>query len=295
MKNIKFIISFCPILILFFLTFNFFESPKNIATFKRYGSPIYKIKSSLLKSSDKNSESYDNDSKKQVIDSVLNIIKYNKWQDYRDYIDIQMYYDYIIPDLPEQLILALNLSKDLGVIVIFEEINGNYIFHSKIENLSPIEKIKFIEHPAKNKKLMMVYQISDEKLGAFSYRHYMQIFDCDSQNSNVVLEKTISGEEIYKENWVDINASDLEWIMVIEESQVNFDYKNTSEINTVTSVKKYRAKSEMIPLKDSFSLIEEKSYKNVYCWSEKYNTFVSDKSAKDVLSGIITSIKQYEN
>ena len=282
MKNIKFIMSFCPVLILFFLTLNFFESPKNIATFKRYSSPIYKINKSLLKSSDKNSESYDSDSKKQVIDSVLNIIKYNKWQDYRDYIDMEMYYGCIIPDLSEQLILALNLSKDLGVIVIFEKINDDYIFHSKIENLSPIEKIKFIEHPAENKKLMVVYQISDEKLGAFSYRHHMQIFDCDSQNFNVVLEKTISGEEIYKENWVDMNASDLEWIMIVEESQINFDHKNTSEINTVTSVKKYRAKSEMIPSKDSFSLIEEKSYKNVYYWSEKYNTFVPDKSDKDV-------------
>ncbi len=282
MKNIRFIISFCLALILFFLTFNFFESPKNIATFKRYSSPIYKINSSLLKSSDKNSESHDNDSKKQVIDSILNIIKYNKWKDYKDYIDMEMYYGCIIPDLSEQLILALNLSKDLGVIVIFEKINDDYIFHSKIENLSPIEKIKFIEHPAENKKLMVVYQISDEKLGAFSYRHHMQIFDCDEQNFNIVLEKTILGEEIYKENWVDMNASGLEWIMVIEESQINFDHKNTSEIDTVTSVKKYRAQSEMTPSKDNFSLVEEKSYKNVYCWSEKYNTFISDESAKDV-------------
>lgn len=269
MKNIKFIISFCLILILFFITSNFFESPKNIATFKRYSSPTYKINKSLIKTLDN-----DSDSKKQIIDLVLNIIKYNKWQDYKDYIDIEVYYGNVIPNLSEQLILTLNLSKDLGVIAIFEEINDNYIFHSKIDNLAPIKKLTFINHPTKHKDLMLVYQILNERLGALFYENFIQIYDYDDLNFNIVWEKVILREEIYKENWLNVNASDTEWTMIIEESQIDFDYKNPLKINTITSLKKYKAQSKIAPSKNDFFLTEEISHDKIYYWSEQYNMFV---------------------
>lgn len=294
MKSIKFILSFSLILILFFLTSIFFESPKSVATFKRYSSPMYKLDKSLIDTLSKDSNSSNGDAEKKLISSVLDIIQYDKWQDFIDYIDVKIYYGNVIPNSYEELILSLNLSKDLGVIVIFEKVNDSYIFHSKIENLAPIENIQLINPPTKNEDLLLVYQVLDEKLGAFFYENFVQIYNYKDSSFNIVWEKTIFFEEIYKENWLNINSSNTEWTMVIEESEIDFDYTNPLKINTLTSLKKYKAHSENIPEKNSFSLNKDTSYNRSYYWDNKYNSFILGELTKDVFISNVAILEDME-
>ncbi|MBU5675643.1 hypothetical protein KQI88_04370 [Alkaliphilus sp. MSJ-5] len=295
MRKIKFVLSFCLISILFFLTYNFFQSPKAISVFRMYASPTYTIDKSLIKALHEDDTPMKDDIEKKIIISILDIINYDKWKDFLDYIDIEIYYGNLIPDTSQQLIVSLNLSKDLGVTVIFNEIENKYIFCNKIENLAPIENIKLIKHPTENKDLIVIYQIVDERLGAFFRENFIQIYDYKESSFNLVLEKTLFYEEVFKENWINLEAPDTNWTMVVEETEIDFDYTNSVKINTITSFKKYNAQSKNTPQKNDFLLKEEKSYVRSYYWSDQYNTFILGELTKDVFISNIAILEDMEN
>jgi len=295
MRKIKIVICFCLICILFFVTYIFFESPKNITTFKRYSSPTYKINKSLIETLYKNDDITNDDIENQVIKSVLDIIEYHKWNEFLDYIDMNIYYSNLIPNSSKQLILSLNLSKDSGVAVIFDEVDDNYIFRSKIENLAPIENIQLIKHPTENKDFIAIYQIIDESLGAFFRENFVQIYKYTEEDFNLVWEKTLFYEEIFNEKWINVESRDTDWTMVIEETEIDFNFTNSIEINTITSLKKYEAQSKATPHKNDFLLKEEKSYTRPYYWSDKYNTFVLGEVTKDVFISNVAILDDMEN
>lgn len=114
--------------------------------------------------------------KNQIAKIVLDKLEYTHWNDLIEYIDTSIYQEKILPSTTSQLIIVLNLSKDLAVIAIFDKINGEYIFYSKIENLVPISNIFFYTYPSKDYKFMAIKQVLDEKLGAFVFEEFIEIF-----------------------------------------------------------------------------------------------------------------------
>lgn len=294
MKEVKIILSLCLVSVLFFLTYIFFESPKNVTTFRRYTSPDYKINKSIIEVLNENNDANEENLEKEVIKTVLNIIGYEKWNEFVDYVSMDIYYANLVPNFPDQLILSLNLSKDSGVVVIFDEVENNYIFNNKIENLSPIDNINVINHPTEDTVFLAIYQIIDESLGAFFRENFVQIYKYDKPDFNIVWEKTMFYEEILKENWIDIEAPDTNWTMVIEQTEIDFNFTESIKINTITSLKKYEAKSKNTPEKDDFSLKEEKLYTRPYYWNDEYNTFVLGELTKDVFLSNVAILDDME-
>ncbi len=299
MSNIKMkrIINMCIFFIVFLSIYNLFKAPKYTSIFQNQMAPMNGINKSLIKSISENE--YDSNtieySKREIITMVLDIIDYDKWMDFIDYIDMNLYYGNINSNLSEELIMSLNLSKDLGVIVIFDEYENNYIFNSKIENLSPIEDIRLLEHPKKNKNFIAIYQTNDESLGSFFYENFIQIYDCTEPKFDLVWENTILYEEIYNDTWIDLEAAENNWTMVIERTDIDFDYTDSIKINTVTSLEKYKTESKTTPTKNNFTLKEEKSFIRSYYWSEEYNAFILGKLTEDVFISDIAIIEDMEN
>jgi len=290
MRKIRVIISVCLISILFFFTYTFFESPSNISTFRRYTSPTYKINKSLIETLHQ-----DDDVKKQVIISVLDIIEYDKWNEFLNYININTYNANVIANSSQQLILSLNLSKDSGVAVIFDEVGDDYIFRTKIENLSPIQNIQSIKHPTQNNDFIAIYQIIDESLGAFFRENFVQIYRYSGSDLNLVWEKTLFYEEIFKQNWINLESPETDWTMVVEETEIDFNFTNSVKINTITSFKKYEAQSKNTPKKNDFLLKEEKSYTKPYYWSEEYKTFVLGELTRDTFISDVAILDDMDN
>lgn len=249
MKQVKIILRISFVAILFFLIHIFFKAPSNITTFRRYSSPVYKIDKSLVEDFYKGHPMEQDHLKQEIISSVLDMIEYGKWKDFLDCIQMNMYRYKVLNNESEQLILSLNLSKDIGVAVLFEEVGHGYIFHSKIDDLSPIESIGIIPHPAQDKNLMAIYQKIDESLGSFFRENFVQIYEYTGSTFNLVWEQTISYEEIYKESWIDLQAPDNAWIMVTEDTNMDFDASDPGKVNTTTSFKKYITQSETTPQK----------------------------------------------
>lgn len=295
MSKFKIIISFCLITVLFFVTYIFFQSTKNVTTFKRYTSPTYKINKSLIEKLYENDNILEDDIEKQIIKSVLDMIEYDKWNEFLDYIDMNIYFANLSHNPSEQLILSLNLSKDSGVVVIFDRIEDKYIFNSKIENLAPIENIKSIKHPVENIDFLAIYQIIDESLGAFFREQFVQVYKYAESDFNPVWRKTLFYEEVFNESWVNLESSETDWTMVIEETEIDFDFADSAQINTITSFKKYEAQSEDAPPKGDFFLKDEKSYTRSYYWSNKYNTFILGELTKDVFISNVAILDDIES
>ena len=145
--------------------------------------------------------------KHQIIKTALANLNYSHWDEFANTIEIHIFREQILPSNSKQLIVALNLSKDLAVIAVFDKKRTNYVLHSKIENLVPINNIYFYTYPSKNYKFMAISQILDERVGAFTFEEFLEIFFLQNESFKKVWRKSLYSEEIYKKIWIDPNAS----------------------------------------------------------------------------------------
>lgn len=223
-------------------------------------------------------KSYDESVRKRaekVIKEVcLNNLGYENWKDYMDYIDINIYKSNILPSSGQELIVNLNLSKDLAVICIFTQEGQNYIFWNKIENLLPIEVIKFVKIPDKDYNFLVVYEINDERLGAYFYEKLIEIYMYKSNQFINIWKKNFYFEEIYKSSWIDERAPGNEWVKNIVHNKIDFIYDDNLKILVSGTRRKYLAfGNNDVPAASSFKLKSTSSYEDVYYWNKEFETF----------------------
>lgn len=276
------ILFFLLILLVFFYSYNFFETPQSVATFQAYSSPSLKIDRGLIELF--NSEDMDakKEAEEQIIETTLTAIQYEKWQEFRDYIELKIYNETVLPKDTEQLIVVLNLSKDLAVLTVFEAIGNDYVFHSKIENLLPISNVAFLSPASHPYKMMLLYQTLDEKFGSYFYEEFLQAYLYVSNDFRNIWHKTLHYEEVYKEVWIDPKADDTLWNRVVEETMIDFIEEDPIKVNTFTTLEKYTTRSSEYPNIDKFTLIHTNNYKRSYYWSGEFNSFVLGEVTKDV-------------
>ncbi|RKD27929.1 hypothetical protein SAMN02745883_00321 [Caminicella sporogenes DSM 14501] len=232
------------------------------------------ITNKLLKNYNSNNPDVKKKAENTIKEICLNSLKYENWKKYIDYIDLNIYFSNIIPNDKKELIINLNLSKDRAVICIFTENNGNYIFYDKIENLLPIENIKFIKIPNKNYNFLITYQIADERLGAYYYEKFIEIYMYKNKYFKKLWKETLFSEEIFRSNLIDKNAKADEWTKNIIKNNIDFIKNSTLEI-IVSGIKKtFKAQNKnSIPPANQFKLVDTDTYKNKYYWNQEFENF----------------------
>ena len=209
----------------------------------------------------------------------LNNLGYSNWLNYLDYIDLKIFNSNVLPNSKNELIIALNLSKDLAVVCIFNSNDQSYNFTEKIENLLPIETIKFIQIPDKEYNFLLTYQIADERLGAYFYEKFLEIFMYDTQGFKKKLKEVVFYEEIFKSIWIDETAPKDEWnknviinsIVFIENANLHIDFSGARN--------KYKAYGfTNIPKSSDFKLIDRYSYQYKYFWNKELERFSRRKN-----------------
>ncbi|WP_026476266.1 hypothetical protein [Alkaliphilus transvaalensis] len=283
----KIIISICSFLIILltiFSTYSFFESEAVIRTFITYTSPQYRLTSQLLENYYSEDGPLQQKAEKEIISITLKGLNLEKWNEYIDYIQLQVYEDQVLPNSKSQLIIALNLSKDLAVIGVYDFIGDHYVFHSKIDQLTPINKINLYQVSSLDHKALFINQTIDEKFGGFFYEDFIEVYYYLSGDFKKVWHKTIYFEEIYKETWIQPQGNDNLWNRVIEETMIEF-IKNENDpfkLATATSLKKYTSITPKTPAIGDFTLANSETHNDIYYWSERYQTFILGEISQDV-------------
>ncbi|OPJ55582.1 hypothetical protein [Alkalithermobacter paradoxus] len=200
--------------------------------------------------------------KKDIIKSILNATGYSKWEEYIDYIDLKIYKGNVIPNGKENIVFALNLSKDTALVAVYEQMNDlSYYYKNKITNIVPVKDIKFF------KNFLIIEQILDERVGAFLIDNFIQIFYYDDDNTfKSVLKKSVNYEEAYKAIWIDKNAPDNLWNKTTLTSSVDYLDEDPIKILYIATTTNYKGLSPNFPKVEDFKKESEKTEKYLYVW-----------------------------
>ncbi|ABR49208.1 hypothetical protein Amet_3068 [Alkaliphilus metalliredigens QYMF] len=231
----------------------------------------------------------------KIIEQVLIDLQYDKWIEFKDYIQIDIYTAAVLPQEIEQVIIALTLSKDRGIVAIYSASNNGYTLHSAITNLAPVTDIQFIENPSDGLHMMVVEQLLEEQFGSFFQEKFIHVYLHDSHEFKNVWQKTLYYDEIYKQEWLDPAAPDDLWYRAIEETIIDYVTIDTLRINISTTLKKYTTHSQDFPPKDQFQLEDSDSFTRSYYWSADYNTFILGEFTQEVFLSDIAFLEDMEN
>lgn len=204
----------------------------------------------------------------------LDILEYSNWQNYLDYIDIKIFTGNVLPQSGDELVVALNLSKDLASICVFSDNGQNYNFAEKIENLLPINQIKFVKIPDKDYDFLIAYQTADERLGAFYFENFLEAYMYNKEVFEKKLKETIFYEEIFKSIWIDKNAPENEWLKNTIKNTIVFIENSNLIVNVSGTKNKYKSSDSIsIPTSSDFKLINSSSYDYKYFWNKELDEF----------------------
>lgn len=201
-------------------------------------------------------------------------LEYTNWQNYLDYIELRTFRGNVLPQEGQELIVALNLSKDLAAVCIFSDNGQGYDFVQKIDNLLPIESIELVKIPDKEYNFLVIYQIADERLGAYYYEKFFEVYMYSDGVFKEKLKETIYYEEIYKSIWIDESASKDEWNKNTMRNSVLFIDNSNLHVDISGTKNKFKASgSNSIPKNSDFKLIDSSSYKYKYFWNSEFQGF----------------------
>ncbi len=209
-----------------------------------------------------------------IIKACLQDLQYENWLDYQDYIDLKVYHGNITPGIGDELVVALNLSKDISVVCTYKKEGDIYKLHNKIENLLPIQDIKFIKVPTKHYDMIAIYQVNDERIGGFYYEKFLEIYLFTNNKFEKLLKETLYSEEIYRTKWINDTVSVDNWVKNIKKSKIHFIIDPSLMISIGVESKKYTAPgSQEIPGIAAFKLDHSDSYTYNYFWNEEFDNF----------------------
>jgi len=277
MRNIITFLCLLLLLLFIFVGKTYHDASINKTTFNQ----IFPLQSMLTKQVVENYFSQDENLKEAaemlIKKSALKDLGYENWTNYIEYIEIILYPIDIINGPTEDLIIVLNLSKDIGVIGMYTSIDNNYIRSYKIEDLSYIESISSVKISQLDKAFLIVEEVLEENLGSFSKDHYIQIFTLKNSSFQEVYRQSINYETYYNEKWSNPSLENPTWFKLKEKSLIDHivNKEDSISFNVSKTISKFSApdtKDGTTP--EEFSLIEERNFDITYIWSEIYGYFI---------------------
>lgn len=277
MKNFKAIF-----IIILFLSFTFigktyYESKQERLTFSNLIPLNNRINERLIENFFSNDETQRIAARKQLKKIVLTDLNYDNWIEYSDYIEILIFPMDISGDANKELLIALNISKDLGVIGIYNKHNEFYSLNSVIDNLTTINNITAIKDSNKKNIFIIVEQMLDESMGAYFVDNYIQIFSLHDMSLSEVFRYSLDYNALYYEKWINPTLENPKWFKITEKNII--DHISNEDDNIVLFISKTLSKYEgnltnndEIPT--TFKLVEQKSFDVKYTWDNKFNSFL---------------------
>lgn len=217
---------------------------------------------------------------KHIKEIVLRDMELDKWLEYEEYIKVIVYPADIIDDTKKDLIIGLNLSKNLGTIGIYELKEKKYIFRDKIENLATIEKISVKKNSSSDKKFLLVEEFLDERVGAYFIDKYIRMFSKEKDAFEEVFRQSIDYEAYYYEKWLDSETKNPKWFKLKEENIIDYDSKiDKNPIFLISKdIRKFEGSNSLnSDMPSEFTEILHENFELKYYFNEEYNRFILSK------------------
>lgn len=273
-KKILLIFILCFLLISIITLNQFFIDSQSISTFKSYVVSQLKIPFSVLNEYKSHDQELSKEASKEIILTTLKNLGYEHWMEYLDYIELNVYQANVTESAEKELIVTLNLSKDLAAIAVYSPINQEYVYKTAIKNILPIKKLSFLKVPNKEFNFIVTEQLLDERFGAFFIEQFLEIYLFENNCFNSVFKKSIYLEEVYSLKWIDPSADDDHWVKIIENNIIDIKENAKLSIEVSSYKKKLAATSQFIPKASEYKTVEEITTAETYYWSTKFSHFV---------------------
>lgn len=212
---------------------------------------------------------------------ALRDLGYENWIDYKEYINLSLYLMDVMENGQEDLVVALTLSKDVGVIGVYRLVDKEYILTNKVEDLTSITKVYSIKDRVRDKSLLIVEQLLDEMVGAYFTDSYIQIFAYMDNEFIEVFKHSLDYTSYYYDKWNNPNMENPKWYKLMEKGIISEISTGDDGIifNITKTISKYVADEtpdNLIP--DEFTLDKEDYMTITYAWSNKYNSFIQGEA-----------------
>ncbi|MGF7056393.1 hypothetical protein [Brassicibacter mesophilus] len=277
MKGFKSILIIILFLFCIFLGNIYYESKTEHVVFYDIIPLKSNLRTKLIDNFFSNDESLKTAARKQIKEIVLKDLEYNNWIDYSDYIEMLIYPIDVYGDSNEELIIALNISKDTGVIGIYKKYNEMYVLNDKIDNLTNINNVMSIKNNKKNKAFIILDQTLDENTGAFFTDNYIQIFTKLDSGFKEVFRQSLDYSAFYYEKWTNPSHENPKWYKITERSvidNISNDHENITLFISKTILKYKGTSNNEDNIPSDFKLVDQKNFEIKYSWSNKYNAFI---------------------
>jgi len=254
----------------------FFINEKYISVFQ-FHIASKKITQKILQDYYSSNSSLQKDAARFIIESTLENLNYHHWKEYIEYIDLSLYQAHVLPSSHGELIVVLNLSKDLAVMGIYTLQNDTYVFSHKIEELLPVQNLEFISVPHQDYQFIISEQRLDERLGALFEERHVEIFVYKNGKFQSIWKKIKYLNEIYNAQWMDPKESPEKWFQTIEENQIEFVKNETVKISVSIHQQKRKALKKSIPLPTDFEEVWDIRTEEIFYWNPDYQQFIIQK------------------
>jgi len=217
-----------------------------------------------------------------LIHQILEDLEYTSWKDFVDYITLSSYSQQVLPGVEPQLLMLINLSKDLSAIGIYTQNNGTYSLTDKIEGLLYVDDVSFIPLEDSDYQGIVISQTLDERFGSFFLSKFIDLYYFQKNHLERVWHKDFYQEEIYRENWIQEKGDPSRWYRIVEDTQLSHLPGDPYQINSITTLRKFQAHSEVFPDPEGFKEIESVSFQESFSWSPTYHTFILGELSQEV-------------
>lgn len=273
-KKILLIIILCFLSVSIFALNQFFIDSQSIATFKNLVVSELKIPLSVLNDYKSQEEELSQEASNAIKTTTLKNLGYEHWLDYLDYIELNVYQANVTEDAKEELIVAVNLSKDLAAMAVYSPINQEYVYKAAIKDLLPIKKLSFIKVPNEDFNFLVTEQLLDERFGAFFIDQFLEIYLFENDGFTSVFKKSKYLQEVYNLKWIDPSASNDQWVKIIENNAIDFEENKGLNIEVSISREKLTAQNQFMPKESEYKTVEKIATTEIYYWSPKFSHFI---------------------
>jgi hypothetical protein len=202
--------------------------------------------------------------KRELSQSILKSLRLDNWLD-DSMLRSDIKFANIYGNEEEELIVALSLPKDNGLLAIFIKSNSGYHLKLLIEDLLPITSLNFIELPDLEYKAIVVEEYLDERFGAFFESKTKSIY---------FIDKDLAIKKVWERVTYLKVAEPLEqgWLIKVEEVDLSF----ASKEKIIARGRKQELKVEDLEQSKGQELSSSDS-QEVYLWNQEKLLFTPFK------------------
>ncbi|WP_058484870.1 hypothetical protein [Defluviitalea phaphyphila] len=227
------------------------------------------------------------ESKNNILQIVLEDIKYNTWENKINEIKLNINESNILGNDEKELILTIFLEPKKSIIVVYKKDNNSYKYVGIVDKFFDIQGVQTIPIDKKNRDIIVVREFVDQMLGAFEQGTYIRAYIWEDEKFEMVLSVIEDYSAYWNEMWDKEQKIDPRWLRIMDKASIQWEngpYPVLKILENQSYAKSTIINSKNMPKEDEYEVISSREVLQEYYWSDKYNHFILSEG-KNVKTG----------